>query len=89
MWEVFTDLTPAQQIAAQLQLDKINEPIAKLRRPENRDFLIVDGAVKGSRVRFTDKAGKVVKSLCGDTVRSKTDLLDWKSTPTPFTMTHD
>ncbi len=89
MWLKFIDLTPVQQVVAQRQLKNHSETIPSLKLVTKREFLIVDGKVKGSRIFYTDKDKKLFESLgIGKTdVRSKTDLKDWKSTPTPFSIT--
>ncbi len=92
MWLKFIDLTPIQQVTAQQQLKNHTETISSLKLVTRREFLIVDGKVKGSRILYTKKDNEFFNSLgigSDPDVRSKTDLKDWKSTPTPFSISKD
>lgn len=88
-WLRFDDLSADQAIAALEHLANHVENIAKLRRPESREFLVVDGSLVGSRIIITPKDREFVAKLTGENIRSKTDLKDWKSTPTPFHMNNE
>ena len=89
MWAKFSDLTDEQKEIALFQLEKSTETILSLKKPENRDFLLIDGKVKGSRIHHSKKVKKLYEIIVGPNPRSKTDLQDWKSTPTPFGLSRD
>lgn len=83
-WLRFDDLSPEQADAARQHMIGHVENIAKLRRPESREYLIQDGALIGSRPIYTAKDRELVAALTGDGIRSKTDLREWKPMPAPF-----
>lgn len=89
MWVKFENLSPAQSVVAQEQLAASVE-MPSLKKTHLREFKIVDGHVVGSRLAYTAEDRREMEKIFGPrNVRSKTDLCDWKSTPTPFTVSQD
>lgn len=93
-WIRFKDLTPVQSIVGQeLLLVHPAYADAQLRRKFHRwEFLVTDGRVRGARLFQSPRHKDFLDSLLSQgryDVRSTTDLKDWKSTPTPFSVSHD
>ncbi len=81
-WLKFEQLDPAQSVVALQQLAvHVDEPF--LKKPQQREFLVVDGAVKGSRLIYTDKDRKLfdVLGIGQRDVKSKGDLQGWTGGP--------
>lgn len=86
-WLKFDQLTPAQAVIAQQQLAKIDN-VPELKRPKHRDFLVVDGAVKGSRLTPFTKA-EAEKILGPREIPSKTSLHGWTGGPEKWHLNQD
>ena len=82
MWLTFDKLTPAQAVVAQEQLVRHVDP-PSLRRTSLREFWVVDGVVKGSRLIRTKRDQELLDALCGERLvdTSKTSLRGWTGGP--------
>lgn len=85
-WLRFADLSPAQAIVAQQQLDAHVDP-PFLKRTKLREFWIVDGDVKGSRLIRTERDNRIMNTLLGPRdVASKGSLHGWTGGPEKWSL---
>lgn len=81
MWLQFNQLSSAQAIVAQEQLDKNCAP-SFLKKTKLREFWVVDGIVKGSRLIRNKNLDQFLDAQFGFNIKlSKTSLHGWTGGP--------